>query len=139
MHTHTSKVCCRGRLLGLQRVRMDESLSTYLPRFAASASTVLRCGEVQQKHESFIFNSVSLGQWESARASFRCLALCEEAGVRENAKELLKILILEAAKFWLALIYSCWTFGYQVALSLGSGMVPCFLRNTVPSLNPTLV
>lgn len=81
---------------------MDESLSTYLPRLAADSDSVLRCGDIQQKHESSIFNSVSLGQWETARASFQCLAVSQEVGARENARELLKILILEAAKFWLA-------------------------------------
>lgn len=92
----------------VQPARMDESLSTYLPLVATAdaSSVVLRCRDTQQKYESSIFNSVSLGQWESARASFKCLALSGEASARENAKELLKILILEAAKFWLAPIYS---------------------------------
>ena len=86
---------------------MEESLSTYLPGLAADSGSVLRCRNTQQKLESLIFNSVSLGQWETARASFQCLSVSQETGVRENAKELLKMLLLEAAKFWLALISSC--------------------------------
>jgi len=78
---------------------MDSNLSAYLPGGAGGGS-VLKCGEIHKKHESSIFNSVSLGQWESARASFKCLSLSQDASVRDNAKELLKILILEAAKFW---------------------------------------
>ena len=90
---------------------MDEGLSTYLPRGARDSAPVLRCGDTQQKYESFIFNSVSLGQWETARASFQCLSLSQDPGARDNAKELLKILILEAAKFWLVPINSCCVLG----------------------------
>jgi hypothetical protein len=87
---------------------MDESLSTYLPGIAADSGSVLRSRNTQQKLESSIFNSVSLGQWETARASFQCLSVSQEAGVRDNAKELLKILLLDAAKFWLVPINSLW-------------------------------
>lgn len=79
---------------------MDKSLSSYLPRPSQDANSVLKCGEFYKKLESFIFNSISLGQWESARASFRCLVLSDEPGVRDTCRELLKVLILDAAHFW---------------------------------------
>ncbi len=62
------------------------------------ASLALRCRDADKKLESAIFNCVSLGQWETARAHFSCLA--GEPSSRENAKELLKILILESSSFW---------------------------------------
>ena len=59
---------------------------------------ILRCRDLARKLESSIFNSVSLGEWEAARASFACLAADPASG--ENAKELLKILVVESANFW---------------------------------------
>lgn len=79
---------------------MDENLSRYLPRASEDAKLVLKCGEFYKKLESSIFNSISLGQWESARASFRCLALSEDPGARDACRELLKILILESPNYW---------------------------------------
>lgn len=79
---------------------MDENLSRYLPSLSKDTNSVLRSGDVYKKLESSIFNSVSLGQWESARASVKCLALSSDAASRETSRELLKILILEAANFW---------------------------------------
>lgn len=60
---------------------------------------VLRCTNARQKLESAIFNAVSLGQWEVAQAHFTALARGDAAG-RDNARELLKLLIMEASNFW---------------------------------------
>ena len=60
---------------------------------------VLRCTNARQKLESAIFNAVSLGQWEAAQAHFATLARGEAAG-RENARELLKLLVMESSNFW---------------------------------------
>lgn len=60
---------------------------------------VLRCTNSRQRLESAIFNAVSLGQWEVAQAFFTALAR-EDATGRENARELLKLLIMEASNFW---------------------------------------
>ena len=79
---------------------MEASLSKYLPSLEEDSKAVLKCGEFYKKLESSIFNHVSLGQWEPARASFRCLALSGEPSVRDTCKELLKILILESANYW---------------------------------------
>lgn len=80
---------------------MEEGLSRYLPhRRLEETNSVLRCGETYKKLESSIFNSISLGQWESARASFKCLSLSEDTTSIDTSRELLKILILEAANFW---------------------------------------
>lgn len=79
---------------------MEGSLTGYLPRSQEESTSVLRCRDTYKKLESLVFNSVSLGQWESARASLRCLALSNEAGVRHTARELLKVLILEASNYW---------------------------------------
>ena len=59
---------------------------------------ILRCRDLARKLESSVFNSVSLGEWEAARASLACLAA--DPASRENAKELLKILVVEPANFW---------------------------------------
>ena len=60
--------------------------------------SALSCKDTSKKLESSIFNHISLGQWEAARASLFFLANDPES--RENAKELLKILVLEAANYW---------------------------------------
>lgn len=62
------------------------------------AESVLRCKDTSKKLESSIFNHISLGQWEAARASLAYLANDPES--KENAKELLKILVLEATNYW---------------------------------------
>ena len=66
---------------------------------------VLRCTDTSQKLESAIFNAVSLGQWEIARAHFVSFArgrvgVGSDAVCRENARELLKLLAMEASNFW---------------------------------------
>ena len=61
---------------------------------------VLRCNDTGKKLESAVFNYVSLGQWEAARANFTVLA--SDPASRENAKELLKILILDSSNHWSA-------------------------------------
>lgn len=71
-----------------------------LPRLLGDSNTVLRSEDTFKKLESSIFNSISLGQWELARASFRCLALSGDANSQDTARELLKILILEAPSYW---------------------------------------
>ena len=64
----------------------------------SGGGTVLRCDERRKTLESSIFNHVSLGQWEAARA---CLSsLSADAAGWENARELLKILVLESATYW---------------------------------------
>ena len=71
-----------------------------LPKFTEDSSSALRSTDTFKKLESTIFNSISLGQWELARASFKCLALSGDANVQDTARELLKILILEASNYW---------------------------------------
>lgn len=63
-----------------------------------SIGSILRCRDTDKKLESAVFNCISLGQWETARAHFRCLA--QEPSSRDNARELLKILVLESSSFW---------------------------------------
>lgn len=61
-------------------------------------ASVLDFQEKTKKLESSVFNHVSLGQWEAARA---CLSyLAADPTSRDNARELLKILVLEAATYW---------------------------------------
>ena len=60
--------------------------------------SALKCVEGTKTLESAVFNHVSLGQWEAARACLSCLAA--DAASRDNARELLKILTLEAATYW---------------------------------------
>ena len=79
---------------------MEGSQIDYLSRSPESTS-VLRCRDTYKRLESSVFNAVSLGQWESARASLSCLAISDEASVRVTARELLKVLILEASNHWL--------------------------------------
>lgn len=67
-------------------------------RQGEEGESILQCRDTNKKLESAIFNNVSLGQWEAARAHFAYLA--REPSSRENAKELLKILILEPVNFW---------------------------------------
>ena len=67
--------------------------------------SVLHCSDTPQKLESAIFNAVSLGQWELSRALFSQLAgQCREGGEgggrEDSARELLKLLIMEASSFW---------------------------------------
>ena len=65
---------------------------------------VLRCSSARQRLESAVFNAVSLGQWEVAGALFAELA-GGHAGSgghsegRENARELLKLIIMESSNF----------------------------------------
>ena len=59
---------------------------------------VLRCDDRSKTLESSVFNHVSLGQWEAAKASLSCLA--GDTVGRDNARELLKILVLESATYW---------------------------------------
>ncbi len=79
---------------------MEEDLLNYLSTPLDPISSVLRCKDTYKKLESSIFNYVSLGQWEAARASVSCLALSDDQDTRDVAKELLKILILESSNFW---------------------------------------
>ena len=74
----------------------------YLPKLVDDSNCVLRSGDTFKKLESSIFNSVSLGQWELARASFKCLAQSGDTNAQDTAKELLKILIVEAPTYWYA-------------------------------------
>lgn len=60
---------------------------------------VLRCTNTRQKLESAIFNAISLGQWELAQAHFAALAR-SDAAARESARELLKLVVMEASNFW---------------------------------------
>ena len=69
-------------------------------RLGSVAGNVLRCTKTAQKLESAAFNAVSLGQWESAQAYFNTLVSGQEGASRENAKELLKLLIMESSSFW---------------------------------------
>ena len=64
------------------------------------AASVLLCRDQHKKLESAVFNSVSLGQWESARACLRCLALSGDKKVCDSTRELLKVLILDASNYW---------------------------------------
>lgn len=61
-------------------------------------SSTLRCADTHKKLESAIFNSISLGQWEAARAYLSSLA--GRPGSRLGTRELLKVLILDSASFW---------------------------------------
>ena len=61
-------------------------------------SSTLRCADTHKKLESAIFNSISLGQWEAARAYLSSLA--GRPGSRLGTRELFKILILDSASFW---------------------------------------
>lgn len=65
-----------------------------------AGTALLQCSDKVKKLESSVFNNVSLGQWEVARASLTQLAAAEDQTTRENARELLKILIVEAANYW---------------------------------------
>lgn len=80
---------------------MEGSLLDYFPRPSEESTSVLICLDTYKKLESSVFNHVSLGQWELARASLRCLAISDAASVRDTARELLKVLILEASNHWL--------------------------------------
>ena len=60
--------------------------------------SVLQCVEKTKKLESSVFNHVSLGQWEAARACLSSLAA--DPASRDNARELLKILVIEATAYW---------------------------------------
>ena len=82
---------------------------------------VLRCSDTAKKLESAAFNYVSLGQWEAARASFAVLA--SEPESRENAKELLKILILDSASHWCE-----WGNGAGVTVSVTIQFAGCSLE-----------
>ena len=70
---------------------------TFVPE-GDEESSVLRCADTHKKLESAILNSISLGQWEAARAHL--CSLVGQPGSREGARELLKILILDSASFW---------------------------------------
>jgi len=61
-------------------------------------NSVLRCTDTHKKLESAILNSISLGQWEAARAHLCSLVV--RPGSREGTRELLKTLILDSASFW---------------------------------------
>lgn len=73
--------------------------STDGPWTLSAQRGILRCNNTRQRLESAIFNAVSLGQWELAQALFTTLAR-EDATGRENARELLKLLIMETSNFW---------------------------------------
>ena len=87
---HTSQLAARSEL----EMAAEELLGGSL----GEGSGILRSRDSARKLESSIFNSVSLGEWEAARASFACLAA--DPASRDNAKELLKILVIESANFW---------------------------------------
>lgn len=76
------------------------ALSEYVSVPDLNPESVLRCRDAVKKLESALFNHISLGQWEAARASIDRLAAAEDPNTRENARELLKILIVEAANYW---------------------------------------
>ncbi len=75
-------------------------LTETLPALQLPGKSVLICGDEIKKLESSVFNHVSLGQWEAARACVNQLAVVEDRATRENTRELLKILIVEAANYW---------------------------------------
>jgi len=76
----------------------------FLSEFAGGGTTnALRCSDLHKKLESTIFNSVSLGQWESARACLRCIAQSGDRKDCDSTRELLKVLILDASNYWYAL------------------------------------
>ena len=65
---------------------------------ATNHGSVLQCVENSKKLESCVFNHVSLGQWEAARA---CLStLTADPASRDSARDLLKILVIEATTYW---------------------------------------
>ena len=65
---------------------------------ATHHGSVLQSVEKTKKLESSVFNHVSLGQWEAARACLSSLAA--EPDSRDNARQLLKILVTEATTYW---------------------------------------
>ena len=70
-----------------------------------SRKSALCCSDTQQKLESAVFNAVSLGQWEIARGLLAELARRSSNYSRdhdggENARELLKLLIMESSNSW---------------------------------------
>lgn len=72
---------------------------------AWSRNSILCCSDTQQKLESAVFNAVSLGQWEVARGLLAELARRSSNYSRdhddgENARELLKLLIMESSNSW---------------------------------------
>ena len=71
-----------------------------VPSLQLPGGSVLRCSDEVKKLESLLFNHISLGQWEPARACLRQLAASDDQDTRENARELLKILIVESANYW---------------------------------------
>ena len=74
------------------------------PRTLPAQKSVLHCTNTTQKLESAIFNALSLGQWEIAQAHFAALSRGDSA-TRENAREMLKLLIMEASNFWSVSIF----------------------------------
>ena len=64
------------------------------------SKSVLWCQDTHEKLESCVFNSISLGQWELAGANLRSLSLSGEASIRDAARDLLKVLILESPNHW---------------------------------------
>ncbi len=71
-----------------------------IPGLYLPGKSVLNCGEEIKKLESSIFNHVSLGQWEAAKACVDQLAVADDSVTRVNARDLLKLLIVDAANYW---------------------------------------
>jgi hypothetical protein len=74
-------------------------------RSVPAGKSILCSSNTQQKLESAVFNAVSLGQWEVARGILAELARTRPNHSRdhdggENARELLKLLIMEASNSW---------------------------------------
>lgn len=78
----------------------DLALSEYVQVSDLDSDSVLRCRDSVKQLESALFNHITLGQWEAARASIDRLAAAEDPNTRDNARELLKILIVESANYW---------------------------------------
>lgn len=76
------------------------TLSQYIPASDICHGSVLTSGDYSKKLESVLFNHVALGQWEAGGATITSLAGSEEPDTRSNVRELLKILIIEAASYW---------------------------------------
>lgn len=69
-----------------------------------TGESLLNGGDEIKKLESSIFNHISLGQWEAAKACVDQLAVSSDPATRVNARDLLKLLIVDAANYWYSII-----------------------------------
>ncbi len=71
-----------------------------IPGLQLPGESVLNGGDEIKKLESSIFNHISLGQWEAAKTYLNQLAVAEDLATRVNVRDLLKLLIVDAANYW---------------------------------------